>query len=134
MDLSKEYMNNLNVLNASYLGKAKYAVTLETGWRTWATFYNKRILKELGYSENYLYDLVDSKKWNYTVCRKIGKEAMKDLDGKPGMSENDQWGFLFVDHSMMTSFEAVKNIVSGAADKSNVWNVNTEKEYHEESK
>lgn len=109
MDLSKDYMNNLNVLNASYLGKAKYAVTLETGWRTWATFYNKRILKELGYSENYLNDLVDSKKWNYTICREIGKKAMKDLDGKSGMSENDQWGFLFVDHSMMTSHAIINN-------------------------
>lgn len=35
---------------------------------------------------------------------------------------------------MCTSFEAVKDIMSGIADKSNVWNVNTEKEYHEEEK
>ena len=33
---------------------------------------------------------------------------------------------------MVTSFEAVKDILEGATDKSNVWNVNTEKEYHEE--
>jgi hypothetical protein len=32
---------------------------------------------------------------------------------------------------MCTAFEAVKNIIGGVADKSNVWNVNTEKEYHE---
>ena len=32
------------------------------------------------------------------------------------------------------AFEAVKNVVSGATDKSNVWNVNTEQEYHEEKK
>jgi hypothetical protein len=28
----------------------------------------------------------------------------------------------------------VKDILSGTADRSNVWNVNTEKEYHEEDK
>lgn len=109
MDLSKGYMNTLNMLNASELGGAKYAVCSEDGRRTWVTLYNKRILKELGYSENYLYDLVDSKKWNYTNCRKIGKEAMKDLDGKSGMSEADQWGFLFVDSSMMTSHAICNN-------------------------
>ncbi len=37
-----------------------------------------------------------------------------------------------MDHSMITSFEAVKNILSGQKDKSNIWNVNTEQEYHEE--
>ena len=103
MDLSQSYMNRLNVLNASALGGAKYAVTSENGARTWATFYNKRILKEMGYSENYLYDLVDSKKWNYSTVRELGKKAMKDLDGKSGMSNDDQWGFLWVDSSMMTS-------------------------------
>ncbi len=50
------------------------------------------------------------------------------------VGRNGQHRYNNIDHSMMTSFEAVKNIVSGTTDKSNVWNVNTEKEYHEESK
>jgi hypothetical protein len=33
---------------------------------------------------------------------------------------------------MCTSFEAVRNILSGETKKDNLWNVNTEKEYHEE--
>jgi hypothetical protein len=33
---------------------------------------------------------------------------------------------------MCTSFETVKNILSGVTSKDNIWNVNTEKEYHEE--
>jgi protoporphyrinogen oxidase len=36
-----------------------------------------------------------------------------------------------MDHSMMTSFEAVKNIVSGKKSKENIWNINTEGKYHE---
>ncbi len=35
---------------------------------------------------------------------------------------------------MCTSFETVKNIISGITDHSNIWSVNTEQEYHEEKK
>lgn len=34
---------------------------------------------------------------------------------------------------MVTSFEAVKNILTGSKDKKNIWSVNTEQEYHETS-
>lgn len=37
-----------------------------------------------------------------------------------------------MDHSMATSFEAVQNILQGVTDKTNIWSVNTEQEYHEE--
>ena len=33
---------------------------------------------------------------------------------------------------MVTAFEAVKNIKTGVKTKDNIWNVNIEKEYHEE--
>lgn len=112
MDLSKDYMNNLNMLNASELGGAKYAVCSENGLRSWVTLYNKRILKEIGYSEDYLYDLVDSKKFNWSNVKTIAKKAMKDLDGKSGMSAEDQWGFLTVDESSLISY-AINN--SGGA-------------------
>jgi len=48
------------------------------------------------------------------------------------VGRNGQHRYNNIDHSMCTSFEAVKNILSGRKDKSNVWNVNTEREYHEE--
>jgi len=35
------------------------------------------------------------------------------------------------DHSMLTAMTAVDNILSGRTDKSNIWAVNTEEEYHE---
>ena len=47
------------------------------------------------------------------------------------VGRNGQHRYNNLDHSMCTSFEAVKNILSGTTDKSNIWNVNTEKEYHE---
>ena len=48
------------------------------------------------------------------------------------VGRNGQHRYNNMDHSMMTSFEAVKNILGGIKDKSNIWNVNTEQEYHEE--
>lgn len=38
------------------------------------------------------------------------------------------------DHSMLTAMEAVQNILNGRRDKSNLWAINTEEDYHEERK
>ena len=48
------------------------------------------------------------------------------------VGRNGQHRYNNIDHSMCTSFETVKNILSGTTDKSNIWSVNTEQEYHEE--
>jgi protoporphyrinogen oxidase len=38
------------------------------------------------------------------------------------------------DHSMLTAMVAVDNIAAGVTQKSNIWSINTEQEYHEEKK
>lgn len=49
------------------------------------------------------------------------------LIGRNGMHRyNNQ------DHSMLTAMVAVENIIGGVVDKQNIWEVNTEMEYHEE--
>jgi protoporphyrinogen oxidase len=49
------------------------------------------------------------------------------LIGRNGMHKyNNQ------DHSMLTAITAVNNIISGEKSKENIWNINTEEEYHEE--
>ena len=50
------------------------------------------------------------------------------------LGRNGQHRYNNMDHSMLTAIEAVKAIKNGSTDKTDVWNVNTEKEYHEESK
>lgn len=51
------------------------------------------------------------------------------LIGRNGMHRyNNQ------DHSMLTAMVAVENIINGVKTKENLWNVNVEKEYHEEKK
>jgi protoporphyrinogen oxidase len=48
------------------------------------------------------------------------------LLGRNGMHKyNNQ------DHSMLTAMTAVDNLVAGRADKANIWDVNTEQDYHE---
>ena len=50
------------------------------------------------------------------------------------VGRNGQHRYNNMDHSMATSFEAVDNLVAGVKTKDNIWNVNTEQEYHEEKK
>ena len=50
------------------------------------------------------------------------------------IGRNGQHRYNNMDHSMATSFEAVSNILNGKETKENIWGVNTEAEYHEESK
>lgn len=49
------------------------------------------------------------------------------------VGRNGQHRYNNIDHSMLTSFEAVDDILSGAQNHDNVWMVNTEQEYHEGS-
>lgn len=48
------------------------------------------------------------------------------LIGRNGMHRYNN-----ADHSMLTAMTAVDNIVAGRSDKTNIWEVNTEQEYHE---
>jgi protoporphyrinogen oxidase len=51
------------------------------------------------------------------------------LVGRNGMHRyNNQ------DHSMLTAKEAADQIISGQIDKSKIWSINIDDEYHEESK
>jgi protoporphyrinogen oxidase len=51
------------------------------------------------------------------------------LIGRNGMHRYNN-----ADHSMLTAMAAVENIVSGTTTKQNIWEVNTEQEYHEAKK
>ncbi len=58
-------------------------------------------------------------------------DYLKSIDNLYCVGRNGQHRYNNIDHSMVTSFETVKNILTGRKDKSNIWNVNTEQEYHE---
>lgn len=59
-------------------------------------------------------------------------DYLKSIDNLFCIGRNGQHRYNNIDHSMVTAFEAVKCILSGNNNKDAIWNVNTEKEYHEE--
>ncbi len=58
-------------------------------------------------------------------------EYLNTIENLYCVGRNGQHRYNNMDHSMMTAFEAVKNILHHISDKSNIWNVNVEGEYHE---
>ena len=62
------------------------------------------------------------------------EEWLNGIDNLYCIGRNGQHRYNNMDHSMITAMEAVKALLSGKSDKSVIWNVNTEKEYHEEEK
>lgn len=50
------------------------------------------------------------------------------------IGRNGQHRYNNMDHSMLTAMEAVNSVIGKNTDKSSVWNVNTEEEYHETKK
>lgn len=60
------------------------------------------------------------------------KEYLSTLENLYCIGRNGQHRYNNMDHSMMTSFEAVKALINNSS-KTALWSVNTEKEYHETS-
>ena len=56
---------------------------------------------------------------------------INEFDNLYCIGRNGQHRYNNMDHSMVTAFEATKNIKDNIKNKENIWNVNTEKEYHE---
>ncbi len=61
-------------------------------------------------------------------------DLIQYLDGFDNLycvGRNGQHRYNNMDHSMLTAIRAAQSIKSGVTDKQMIWNVNTEKEYHE---
>jgi protoporphyrinogen oxidase len=61
----------------------------------------------------------------------IIRNYLDAIDNLYCLGRNGQHKYNNMDHSMLTAMEAIKLIKKGGGDKSAVWNVNTEEEYHE---
>ena len=62
---------------------------------------------------------------------KLVREFTDSIDNLFLIGRNGQHRYNNMDHSMLCAIEAVKAIKSGTSDKTAIWNVNTEDEYHE---
>ncbi|BAL83566.1 hypothetical protein SELR_18580 [Selenomonas ruminantium subsp. lactilytica TAM6421] len=59
------------------------------------------------------------------------KDYLDSIDNLFCIGRNGQHRYNNMDHSMMTAMEAVKTIIDENSNRNNIWNVNTEQEYHE---
>lgn len=64
----------------------------------------------------------------------IIKEFVDKIENLYLIGRNGMHRYNNMDHSMLSAMQAVENIVSGNKDKSNIWNINAEEEYHETRK
>lgn len=64
----------------------------------------------------------------------VVKEHLDTIDNLFCIGRNGMHRYNNMDHSMLTAIEAVNCIRSGSVNKENIWSVNTEQEYHEETK
>jgi protoporphyrinogen oxidase len=62
----------------------------------------------------------------------IVREFTDSIDNLFLIGRNGMHRYNNADHSMLTAMTAVDNIVANRKDKKNIWDVNTEQEYHEE--
>lgn len=67
---------------------------------------------------------------SYNELDKV-KNFLDGIENLYCLGRNGQHRYNNMDHSMMTAMVAVDNIKNGISDKSAIWNVNTETEYHE---
>ena len=72
----------------------------------------------------------------FGTYKEFGKirDYVSSIDNLFLMGRNGMHKYNNMDHSMLTAIESVKCIREGSSDKSSVWNVNTEEEYHEGKK
>ena len=59
------------------------------------------------------------------------KNYLNTVDNLYCIGRNGQHRYNNMDHSMLTGMETANNIINHISNKDNIWNVNTEKEYHE---
>ncbi len=59
------------------------------------------------------------------------KNYLSNIENLWCIGRNGQHKYNNMDHSMLTAMEAVRCVKNGITDKHDVWEVNTEKEYHE---
>jgi protoporphyrinogen oxidase len=70
---------------------------------------------------------------SYSEFSKI-RDYLDTIDNLYCIGRNGQHRYNNMDHSILTAMTAVDVMLKGEKDKSSIWSVNTEKEYHEEKK
>ena len=64
----------------------------------------------------------------------VVRDYLNTLENLFPVGRNGMHRYNNQDHSMLAAMTAVDNIIAGTTDKTNLWAINTEEDYHEEKK
>ncbi len=82
--------NDFSIKNKLYYTASD--INLMSYMATWVAVYNKDIIADLGYDEDYIYNMVREGKWTLDEYYKLVKSFTKDLDNDNNMTSKDQYG------------------------------------------
>ena len=71
---------------------------------SYVMYFNKKILREVGSSEEELYKMYRDKTWTWDAFMELAKKATKDLNDDGVMDKNDQFGFVSSDYDAPVAF------------------------------
>lgn len=99
LDLTKSYWDQNARKEMQMYGKNFAAFTTLDGTAANANviFFNKVLAKQIGTSDTELYKMVKNGTWTFNTMQNLSSKALKDMDGKSGYGDNDQYGFGGVD-------------------------------------
>lgn len=80
LDLTDEKWNQATI-EFMTRGDHVYGLSIGDTEPRLGVFFNKRLLKEAGYDEDYLYDVQKDGKWNWAEYEKVCKACTRDTDG-----------------------------------------------------
>lgn len=99
LDLTKSYWDQNARKEMQMYGKNFAAFTTLDGTAANANviFFNKVLAKKAGTSDTELYKMVKNGTWTFDAMKSLSGKVTKDIDGKAGFGDNDQYGFGGVD-------------------------------------
>lgn len=95
LDLTKSYWDQNARRDMQIYGKNFAAFTTLDGpsVNPNVIYFNKVLAQQIGSSDEELYKMVRDGKWTFSTMQQLSSKARKDIDGKPGYGDNDQYGF-----------------------------------------
>lgn len=95
LDLTKSYWDQNARRDMQMYGKNFAAFTTLDGpsVNPNVIYFNKVLANQIGSSDAELYKMVRDGKWTFSTMQNLSSKARKDIDGKPGYGDNDQYGF-----------------------------------------
>lgn len=100
------WWNNTMAYASNVNGKVYAGACNIQNYTDWSSvcFFNKKILSEIGSSEEEIYKMYEDKTWTWQAFRDLAQRAVADLNNDGQMTEADQFGFSSSDYDALMAF------------------------------